>query len=172
MDWRAILLDHVLNFVCLSLLALIGYFIKKDYTRNEEQMTEFSNNMKIWDASIKQQFADTRRHLATHSDSLGKFEKTVNTAVAALNENIYKVKNELFDRIERTKFASQEAEQKLGRVIELKRDVSVAHGKIILLEQNTGKMSVELSESKKNIRNLGQIVKMTRDELGNLKGKK
>ncbi len=169
---RDVFLNHLLDWLALGLLGLVAWFIKKEYSRSEEQMKSFSDKMTVWEASIKKHFADTRTHLAMHSDSMGKATKAINGDMLKIRENLFEVKQELFDKIEKTKTDSSELDQKIGRVIELKKDISMAHGKIIHLEENTGILKVDISEQKKNIRNLGQIIKLTRDDLENLKGKK
>lgn len=184
----SLFMNDPIKGAAVGLLILVAWFIKRDYARRDSQFTAFQDKLARWETSVKHHMKETVTSLRTHSDDLGKATKAVNGDMLKIREQFFELKTELIDKIEEQRhFAShlerhaqalaqtmdltiEKFEEKFGRLIHFKKELELAHGKIIKIEEANGKATVDIANVHRWIKEtVNPVLQKHREEIEKLK---
>lgn len=184
-----IVLADPIKAVAVIAVALVLYFIKRDYQDREVQFKGFEDRLKSWDKSIYSHMRETRDTLIRHSDDMGKATKAVNGDMLKIKETVYELKHDVHEELISTKnllaavqrdtdmmttrleYAIKTFDDKYGRVIDFKRDLDLMIGKVTKLEESTGELQIKNIKHQENMSQVAQALNVQQSQIEQLKRK-
>lgn len=176
-----------LKAIAVCAVFLATYFIIQAKKRLEKDFNGFEKKLEVYDRSFEHHARETRKALSEHQDAMGKATKAINGDMLKIKENLFELKRELIVKVEeaRAQVASLERESKamshalsltteqfeakFGRIIEFKKELETAHGKIIRLEESQGGFKIDVVKHREWIGQIGQTLKAHKAELDALR---
>ena len=183
----SMLVTDPLKAIAVSAVFLATYLIISAKKRLEKDFQRFESKLGIYERSIEHHASETRKALATHSDHMGKATKAINGDVLKIKENIFELKRELIVKVDEAhsqvasiereakaiahalQLTTEQFEVKFGRVIEFKKEIELAHGKIIRLEETSGTFKIDLIKHKEWFGQVAKSLQVHKSELDALR---
>lgn len=176
-----------LKAIAVCAVFLATYLIIAAKKRLENDFKGFETKLSVYERSIEFHASETRKALAVHSDHMGRATKAINGDMLKIKENIFELKRELIQKVDeaRTQVASIEREAKaiahalqltteqfevkFGRIVEFKKELEIAHGKIIRLEEASGSFKIDIVKHQEWFGRIGQTLKAQKAEIDELR---
>lgn len=176
-----------LKAIAVCAVFLATYLIISAKKRLEKDFQGFENKLSVYERSIEFHASETRKALATHSDHMGRATKAINGDMLKIKENIFELKRELIQKVDEARaqvasiereakaiahalqLTTEQFEVKFGRIIEFKKELETAHGKIIRLEEASGTFKIDIVKHREWFGQVGQTLKAHKAELDQLR---
>ena len=174
--------------VIASLVLLVAiYFFQKYNSRIENTVDKFIDRVNGMLASNELKQKETRDELIAHKDSMGKATKAINGDMLRIEKSVFSLKQDLSNELQNIKnetsritrefdtlsnnlkLSVEGFNDRYGALIEFKKKIETNLGKIILVEENTGKNRVLISQNKKDLAQFKEIVTNFKKELNEIK---
>lgn len=173
--------------IAICAIFVATYFILAFKKNLEKQFKSFETQMDDWTGTIKKHMTDTRSELKTHSENLGKATKAINGDMNTIERSVFNLKKDVLERTAQLQQFAVELESetqklsqvfatnvdrfelKLGQIVELKKELATAYGKIERLEGTTGELRILIGKHKDHLKAAGKILKHHQSQLDALK---
>lgn len=176
----------MLMLLCGAMFLELKRRFSKDITRFETNLSDFTKKLNAWETEIRIHTKQTGTYLLKHSDDMGKATKAINGDFLKVHESFLNMKENVISEIEKLKtFAAalerqflliaqkcdltvESIEAKFGRIIEIKKDLQILNGKVLLIEENNGKNTIRVAKHDEHLGNIAKTLTETKTTLQNL----